>query len=51
MSDDADLEKLESKDQYLVCDVIGADPLGCVKISQSVSARGWPNPSTIKRHT
>ena len=37
MSDDADLEKLESKDQYLVCDVIGADLLGCVKISQSAS--------------
>ena len=41
MSDDADLEKLESKDQYLVCDVIGADLLGCVKISQSVSQRPW----------
>ena len=36
-SDDADLEILESKDQYLVCDVIGADLLGCVKISQSAS--------------
>ena len=51
VSDDADLENLESKDQYLVCDVIEADLLGCVKISQSVSTLGWLNPSSIKRHT
>ena len=40
VSDDADLENLESKDQYLVCDVIEADLLGCVKISQSAPLAG-----------
>ena len=40
VSDDADLENLESKDQYLVCDVIEADLLGCVKISQSAPSAG-----------